>query len=630
MMRTVQAGSVRTRVMWVVLSTTFASLLLAGTTLLLYELRNYKSNRVAEVQSVANIISRASAPAISFEDAKAAKENLALLAVRPKINAAAIYKPGGTLFATYSRLPEAASFPRLPPADGYSIVGDRVLHFQRIVENNEVLGTLYIDATYEPLERLKDYLLILGVVMVAAMSLAFAISAWLQGAITQPILDITRVSRDVINRRDFSLRARKTTEDEIGELAEAFNGMLSEVGQRSSELEIINLSLEHEMSEKREAVEALRDADRRKDEFLATLAHELRNPLAPLRNGLEILRMPGVDATMSARARDMMERQLRQMVRLVDDLLDVSRITTGKLVVTRERTVLQSIVQSAVETARPFVETRKHLLTIDLPATPIHVQADSTRLSQVLSNLINNAARYTEPGGTIGVSVALHSDSVSIYVSDNGIGIAPALQRSIFDMFTQVDQSLERRQAGLGVGLTLAKKLVELHDGVIDVSSDGLGQGTTMIVTLPLARLEAALPAPAAPAQEVEPARQPDGKRILLADDNIDFVNSMGTLLEAMGHEVLVAHDGAQALAAAPAFKPDFAFLDIGMPMMNGYDLARHLRALPETAKTVITAVSGWGQVSDRRRAAEAGFNHHLVKPVEIEQLENIIAGTVS
>jgi len=620
-------SSVRARVMWVVLSTTFASLLLAGTTLLLYELRNYKATRIAEIQSLANIIARASAPAIAFEDAKAAKENLALLGVRPKINAAAIYKPGGTLFATYSRLPEARPFPVSPGAEGFVIEGMRVRLFQRIVENNEVLGTLYIDALYEPLERLKDYLVILGVVMMAAMALAFAISAWLQGAITEPILDITRVTREVMNRRDFSLRAEKTTQDEIGELAVAFNGMLGEVGQRSSELEVINLSLEHEMNEKREAEEALRQADRRKDEFLATLAHELRNPLAPIRNGLEILRMPNVDATAAARARDMMERQLKQMVRLVDDLLDVSRITTGKLVVARERVELQTVVHNAVETARPFVEARRHTLTIDMPGAPIAIDADATRLAQVVSNLINNAARYTEPGGRIGVSVTQDADTVSICVSDNGIGIARELQSSIFDMFTQVDQSLERRQAGLGVGLTLAKKLVELHGGSIHVDSEGLGKGTRMRVVLPLT---SPLPGTSRdlPAVNTGSARGPAPRRILLADDNVDFVNSMGTLLEAMGHEVCVAHDGAEALASAEKFRPDFAFLDIGMPMINGYDLARRLKAMPATAHTVLTAVSGWGQASDRLRATEAGFDNHLVKPVEVDQLESIIVNS--
>ena len=393
------------------------------------------------------------------------------------------------------------------------------------------------------------------------------------------------------------------------------------------------------MNEKREAEEALRQADRRKDEFLATLAHELRNPLAPIRNGLELLRMSGSDPAMTARARDMMERQLKQMVRLVDDLLDVSRITTGKLVVSRERIDLQTVVQSAVETVRPFVETRQHTLTVDMPTRAIAVNADATRLAQVLSNLINNAARYTEPGGHIGVAVLPGPDDVMIRVRDDGVGIAPELQRSIFDMFTQVDQSLERRQAGLGVGLTLAKKLVELHDGVINVESDGLGRGTTMVVRLPLAGLAPLHPAPAAaPAsggnekrESVREAEQPPMKRILLADDNIDFVNSMGTLLEAMGHDVRVAHDGAEALAAAAEFKPDFAFLDIGMPMMNGYDLARRLRATPGTARTVLTAVSGWGQASDRLRATEAGFNHHLVKPVDVEQLEKIIeTSTVS
>ncbi|MEO8386572.1 MAG: ATP-binding protein, partial [Betaproteobacteria bacterium] len=376
------------------------------------------------------------------------------------------------------------------------------------------------------------------------------------------------------------------------------------------------------MKEKAEAVAALREADRHKDEFLATLAHELRNPLAPLRNGLEILRMPGADAAVSARAREMMERQLKHMVRLVDDLLDVSRITTGKLAVKKERVELQAVIHIAVETARPFIEARRHALEIDVPATPIWLDADATRLAQVVSNLLNNAARYTEPGGLIEINVSLKDAGVEVSVSDNGIGIPPGLLPTIFDMFTQADQSLERRQAGLGVGLTLARKLIELHGGAIEARSAGLGHGSKFVVSLPVAASQAQSVLPVKDLSVQATATQ--NQRILLADDNVDFVNSMATLLSAKGHEVRVAHDGVQALKLARDFNPDYAFLDIGMPMMNGYELARRLSKLVG-GKTVLTAVSGWGQHGDRLRAVEAGFKHHLVKPVEFEQLEAII-----
>jgi CheY-like chemotaxis protein len=398
--------------------------------------------------------------------------------------------------------------------------------------------------------------------------------------------------------------------------------MLDEVGQRAAALEESNRILEHETAERRSAEQALRVADRRKDEFLATLAHELRNPLAPLMNGLEILRMAGANPTLAERSREVMERQLRQMVRLVDDLLDVSRITTGKLMVRRSPVQLQQVIRSAVELADPFIKSRGHTLEVTLPEAPVWLEADATRLSQVFSNLLNNAAKYTNSGGAIRLDAMVVGNSVAVRVIDNGIGLSPAMLSRVFDMFTQVDYSLERSNAGLGVGLTLARRLVELHDGKLEAYSDGPDHGSTFTATLPLAAS-----GPPQDSKQAEPEMVPDRRfRILLADDNVDFSSSLATLLRSLGHELLVAEDGLRALEAAPSFQPDFAFLDIGLPGLNGYALARALRANPATSATVIVAVTGWAQERDRQLAQDAGFDHHLVKPVEPAKIREVLA----
>jgi signal transduction histidine kinase len=418
--------------------------------------------------------------------------------------------------------------------------------------------------------------------------------------ITVPILEVARVAREVMAQRDYSLRARKITDDEIGELVDSFNALLAETGRRA---------------------EALREADRRKDEFLATLAHELRNPLAPLRNALEILRLAEANPAMTKKAREMMERQLNQMVRLVDDLLDVSRITTGKLAIHKNPIELQAVVSDAVETVRPFIEARGHALEVNVPPEPILVEGDRTRLGQVVGNLLNNAAKYTESGGRIVLTLERKGEAAVIRVRDSGIGLEPRSLSSIFDMFMQVDRSLERTQAGLGVGLTLAKRLVFLHGGTLTARSEGKGKGSEFEVRLPLAG--AVLPE--ADASRSSVPGEVHSRRILLADDNVDFTTSLAALLRARGHEVRIAQDGAEALATAERFNPEFAFLDLGMPKVHGYEVARRLREQPATAECVLVAVTGWGQEDDRQRAREAGFDRHIVKPVSPSDIEAIL-----
>jgi two-component system, sensor histidine kinase len=615
--------SVRRKLMLVVLATTFAALLVTAIAMLIYDLRTYQRSWVNDLVTQADLLGRASAPALAFDDPAAARENLALLRVRPKITAAAIYEPNGTLFATYVRSDSGdARLPSLPEADGHRIEGNQLMVFHRVVENDEILGTVYLRARYELWERLQDYLKILGAVMIVSLGVALLVSAWLQAAVTKPILSVTEIARNVMERRDFSRRAEKTTDDEIGVLVDAFNDMLAEVARRAEALEASNRTLQHEMHERRGAEEALRAADRRKDEFLATLAHELRNPLAPLRNALQILHRTGGDTAAARQAREMMERQLQQMVRLVDDLLDVSRITTGKLALQLARVELQDVVRNALDTVRPLMEDRGHALSVELPTQPVYARADATRLAQVFSNLLNNAAKYTDPGGRIRFTAMLDRGDVVVTVADSGIGISEQMLPAIFDMFTQVDNSLERSHAGLGVGLSLAKRLIELHGGKLEARSRGLGFGSEFVVRMPaLSDAPVAFAAQAA----AEPAGSSAHHRILLADDNVDFATSLASLLRSMGNEVRVTHDGSQALETAQEFDPDFAFLDIGLPKINGYDLARRLRERPAAGRMVLVAVTGWGQEKDRRMAHEAGFDHHMVKPVEFDEIQAIL-----
>jgi len=378
-----------------------------------------------------------------------------------------------------------------------------------------------------------------------------------------------------------------------------------------------------DITERKQAEEALRLSDRRKDEFLATLAHELRNPLAPLRNGLEIIRLAKSKPELVNPACNLMERQLTHMVRLVDDLMDASRMSRGKVELRLERVDLAQTMQLAVETVRPLVAQASHQLDVDLPAERIVVNGDPTRLAQVFANLLNNAVKFTPSRGKIRLSAEVEDDHATVRVVDNGVGIAPEAQSTVFDMFTHAATTGRRAAGGLGIGLSLAKGLVELHQGEITLRSDGPGLGSEFSVRLPLAESEASLQKPGHTAgNDAQPVRS----KVMVVDDNEDAANSMAELLELMGHEVQVANDGVDALAVAPAFEPDVIFLDIGMPRMNGHETARRIRQAPWGRDIALVALTGWGNARDRDESRAAGFDHHLVKPGSFEEIERIIA----
>jgi PAS domain S-box-containing protein len=375
------------------------------------------------------------------------------------------------------------------------------------------------------------------------------------------------------------------------------------------------------------AEEALKEGDRRKDEFLATLAHELRNPLAPIRNVVHVLQLTGGDDPVARKARDVMERQLNHLVRLVDDLLDVSRITRGKLRLRTEPTDLATVVRNAVEVSRPLIEQSAHELTVALPPEGVPLNGDLVRLSQVFANLLNNAAKYTEPGGRVTLTAAVEGPAVVVAVRDTGVGIPPAALPRLFDIFSQVAGHQERSQGGLGIGLSLVRGLVDLHRGTVEAHSDGPGTGSTFVVRLPIMRnAEVGVRTSAGP-----PVRAPGPavrvcKRVLVVDDNRDSAESLAMMLTMTGNEVRTAFDGEAGLEAAAAFRPDVAFLDIGMPRLDGHECARRIRSESWGGGVLLVAMTGWGQEEDRRRTREAGFDHHLVKPVDPEVLRAILA----
>ena len=375
-----------------------------------------------------------------------------------------------------------------------------------------------------------------------------------------------------------------------------------------------------DITDRKLAEQALQEADRRKDSFIATLAHELRNPLAPIRNAVQVLRSGGHDDPQVVWCSDVIGRQVTQMARLLEDLLDVSRLTRGQFALRRERLALTTVVEHALEIAQPRIEEHGHSLSLSLPAMPLQVDGDMTRLAQVFSNLLINAAKYTPAGGRLGLAMEAVGEEVEVRVSDNGIGISAEQMPRLFEMFAQGDSLTDRAQGGMGIGLSLARGLVDMHGGRISAHSAGVGQGSEFVVRLPLATSAAAVAMAAAASAEA--AAPVPACRVLVADDLRDSADSLALLIELMGHAVEIAYDGEEALRTAERFRPDIVLLDLGMPKLDGFEVSRRIRAAPWGASVRLVAQSGWGQDEDRRRTAEAGFDHHLVKPIDPTALE--------
>lgn len=428
-------------------------------------------------------------------------------------------------------------------------------------------------------------------------------------------------------------QANRNLERANAELAAANSTLQSEKNREleraNAVLERTNSTLQAEILERQRLEEALLEADRRKDEFLAMLAHELRNPLAPILNAVQLMRLRQLDDADVILSRDMIERQTEHLSRLVEDLVDMSRITQGKIKLQKETLALSTVMTRAIETTQPIIDARRHVLTVDLPPQPVHVLGDMTRLAQVVGNLLNNAAKYTEDGGAIRLSLVTEprgdgSQDAVIRVRDTGVGIPAEMLPHVFDLFTQVERTLDRAQGGLGIGLALVRRLVDLHGGSVSAHSDAGAAGSEFVVRLPTVAAPAAA---GAPVDLTRPASG-DGKcRVLIADDNLDSAESLAMLLRQLGHTVATAKDGLQAVAMAEQFRPDIAVLDIGMPKLDGCGAAQRIRQSERGRSVFLIAVTGWGREDVRGRTRQSGFDAHLVKPVEFATLVALMAG---
>lgn len=596
--------------------TTFVAVLLSAGALLAYELAIYRNAWVADLRTQAELVARSMAAALEFKDDRLARENLLTLKSQPRIQAAAVYGAHGELIAVHAVEPHAlwARMAVDAPTWGPRFQGTTMEMTHPIERNGTRVGTLYLKARHDVWSRLTDFAGIVLVVSALSLASAFYLFGRLRRRATAPLEKMTDVAKEVIESHDWSLRAPETHYKDLGVLVNAFNRMLSECETRTSELE-------REMVTRQSVEQELRQADRHKDEFLATLAHELRNPLSPMTSAVALLRMPTASDTTRDKALVVLDRQLKHMVRLINDLLDASRMATGKLSLEAELLDVGELLSTVTEGAVSLADQHGIQLSLQLPRETLCVEGDSVRLTQVFSNLLSNAFRYTRRGGRVQITLAEEAAWVRIHVRDTGIGVEPAMQERIFNLFEQADKTLARGSAGLGVGLTLARQIIELHQGTLSMSSEGLDQGSCFTVSLP--RLDCGIQDDQDAADAGTPWLRP--LRILIADDNVDLADNFAEILRTSGHAVETVYDGEAAVRAAQARVPDIALLDIGMPKLDGYDVARRLRANHATRGVYLVAITGWGAAEDKDAAQQAGFDHHLLKPVAPQDLERVL-----
>ncbi|MCE3272868.1 MAG: putative histidine kinase, hybrid [Ramlibacter sp.] len=731
--------SIRHKLTLILLTTVGVALALAAAGLLVLEARNeWRAARTA-LTTQAQVVGLASEAALSFGDRKVGEQNLRVLQAHAGVLAAALYDVDGGLFAHF-RVEEddADAVPARMPPLGLDFGWSKASVSTPVVSGREVIGSVYVQTRHGLVPRVSEYIGWLVLITAASLAVALLLAHRLNQSVTGPIEEVSRVARAVLEQGSFDVRATKRTQDEVGQLVDAFNAMLEELGKRARVLQEANAALgasearyqlaargssaglwdwdmqagtmfhsprlkallgysEEEfpdlpdsltrimhpddrgpvdaalqahledpdrtpyqaecrlqerdgrwrwflvtgtaqkdasgrayrmagslvdISERKESELLLQRSNAAKDEFLATLAHELRNPLAPLRTGVQILRRAGIAPAVQQRTLETMDRQLTHMVRLVDDLLDISRISNGKIRLEMAGTSLRAVLLTAVELARPALDSAGHALQTELPEPDIELNADATRLAQTFGNLLNNAAKYTPPGGQVRLRAWREDGQAFVEVQDNGIGIAPDMLENVFNLFTQVAPGTGQLASGLGIGLYLVRNLVELHGGTVAARSDGIGRGSVFRVTLPC------LPAVQAAAAPVDAQGAPGPAtelRVLVVDDNQDAADTLAAFLELLGVQVRTVHSGPEVVPAADAFAPDVVLLDIGLPGMDGYEVARALRAHPRLAQVQLIALTGWGSEQDRRRALDAGFDRHLTKPVDLGKLEELL-----
>jgi PAS domain S-box-containing protein len=739
MLRISSGHSIQQKLNLILIATVGLALLLSAAALLLVEARKEWRNAQADLVTQADIVGLASEAALAFGDRRVGEQNLRVLQAQPGVVAAALYDTGGQLFADFRPgIGEDAQVPQRAPAQGLQFGWSTATVARPVISNREAIGTVYVQTRHGLVAELAEYIGWLIAVTLVSLFGALLLANRLQKALTGPIEEVSRVARMVLDRGSFDVRASKRSDDEVGQLVDAFNAMLDELGRRSRVLQEANTALsgsearyqlaargssaglwdwdipggtmfhsprlkallgyseaefpdkpdsltaimhpddrtsmraalrahltadvpyqaecrlqeKHgrwrwflitgmalkdaqgrayrmagsliDISERKESEILLQHSNRAKDEFLATLAHELRNPLAPLRTGLQILKKPNANETVQRRTLETMDRQLTHMVRLIDDLLDISRINSGKIRLELSRTSLRPALLTALELARPAMDAAGHALHVDLPDLDIELQGDVTRLAQAFGNLLNNAAKYTPPGGQIWLRAWQSGSDACVEVRDTGIGIPPEMLDKVFSLFTQVAEGSGQLASGLGIGLFLVRSLVEMHGGTVTARSEGEGRGSTFLVSLPC--LPPALPQPEpSPGATETPALSGPALRVLVVDDNHDAAETLTTFLDMLGLETRAVHSGEEVLEVARAFAPDLILLDIGLPGINGYEVARLVRADPQVGRVRLIALTGWGADQDRRRALAAGFDHHLTKPVDLTLLEDLL-----
>jgi signal transduction histidine kinase/ActR/RegA family two-component response regulator len=619
-------NTVRGKLIGIVLLTTASALVVAASALLTYDLVSYRQSVVAGLSAEADILALSTAPAVAFDDRAVAQRNLTAMQARAAIRVAALYGMDGKLYASYSR-PGQAAPPRTLPvaATGALLFGNQIVYTRPIIQNGERLGTIYLRASYDLAGRVWAYSGIIALVVLLGLVVALVSSTALQKVLTEPLDAMASVARQVIDHRDYSQRAGAFGRDEIGMVVAAFDKMLDEVEFRERALRESNSALSVEVADRQAAEAALRDADRRKDEFLATLAHELRNPLAPIRHAVKLLEVHNATDAQREWGREVIARQVQRMALLLDDLLDVSRITRGRLELKKDYVTLQSLVATAVEAARPLIEAKSHALEVILPSEPVELEVDPLRMSQALSNLLTNAAKYMDAGGLITVTASVEPEALAIRVRDTGIGLSAAVIPHLFEMFSQVDSVIDRAEGGLGIGLALVKGLLALHGGTVAVASEGVGRGSEFVIRIPSAAIVAARRSEPAGNSVVALGGSARG-RILVVDDNRDAADSLAAVLRLFGHEVIVGHSGREALETGARERPDAIILDIGMPDMTGYEAARRIRREAWGRHVFLLAITGWGQADDKETARASGFDRHLTKPVDPDQVEILLA----
>jgi len=632
--------SVRGKMMRIVVITTAIALLAAGAGMLLHDLSVYRDSWVSDLDTQSSILGTSTASALMTGDRTVANQNVNAVRRRATLLLAALYTADGKLFASFVRPGEAAPPLQLQATVRSSRVsGGNVELTAPIIQDGQYLGTILLRAHHDIGARALAYLGIFGLVTLMSMLVALLLSTSLQKVITEPLDSMADVARQVTTKRDYSLRAHSTTDDEIGIVVEAFNSMLDEVQTRARALEQSNTALTTEVQIRQTAeaalarsnarlestMAALREADRKKDEFLATLAHELRNPLAPVMHAVKLMESATADEHQRQWGREVIARQVQRMALLLDDLLDVSRITRGRLELRKDYVDLLTLVSSAVETARPLIDAKNHSLTVNLPPEPLELEVDPLRLSQALSNLLTNAAKYTDAQGHITLTASQDEQGLLIRVTDNGIGIEPTVIKGLFEMFSQIDSAIDRAEGGLGIGLALVRGLVALHGGTVQAASAGLGQGSEFTIRLPR---QVVVEPQDDSAGVHEAVSVPSGLycKIVVADDNRDAADSLKMLLELAGHEVFVAYNGQQALDLGARERPQAFVLDVGMPDLTGYEVARRIRQQAWGRGVLLLAVTGWGQDDDKEQAKAAGFDFHFTKPVNPQEVEERVA----